>query len=210
MKSPMPPSAQKSPSIPTRYLVVFAFFISTKVMALVSVAIWLTVPAAGCNKTGGVPLRVVEQVDLNRYAGVWYEYASIPNPFQKGCFDTRATYIVRENQELEVINSCRRKSHAAPRSEARGRAWIPDLKTPAKLRVRFFWPFSGDYWVLGLAPDYSWAVIGQPSRRYGWVLSRTPHLADQGQREAREVIERSGYVYSRFLLTPQKVVPDDS
>lgn len=138
------------------------------------------------------PLQTVAAVDLQRYAGTWYEIGRYPNRFQKKCAtDVTATYTLRSDGKLDVLNSCRKAN--GERLSAKGTAKVSDPSSKAKLRVTFFWPFYGDYWVIGLDPAYQWVVIGQPSRKYLWILSRTPVLPAQSGVEVRKVIEGAGY-----------------
>ena len=126
------------------------------------------------------PVRTVDAVDLNRYAGEWFEVARFPNRFQSRCVsDVRASYTQRPDGRLDVINRCRTGGGSI--TEAQGVARVTDDRTFAKLKVRFapavlsFLPFVwGDYWILGLASDYSWATVGSPDRTYLWILARTP------------------------------------
>ena len=122
------------------------------------------------------PLEVVELVDLERYLGRWYEIASYPMFFQKGCTATTADYSLREDGLIEVINSCRKNTLDGKLKEAKGRAKVVDAETNATLKVSFFGPFWGDYWIIDLDPDYQWAVVGGPKRKYLWILSRTPQM----------------------------------
>ena len=116
---------------------------------------------------------VVPQLDLARYAGTWHEIARFPSFFERGCSGVTATYVPQPNGRIVVINRCMKDGKA---SEIRGEAWAPDPSEPAKLKVQFFWPFKGDYWVLELAPDYSWALVGDPDRKHAWILARAPTL----------------------------------
>ena len=124
------------------------------------------------------PLEVVERVDLDRYLGKWYEIARYPAWFQKGCFGSTAEYSLLPDGRIRVINKCRKGSPDGPIDSAKGKAEIIDKVTRAKLKVWFFWPFKGDYWIIDLDPDYRWAVVGEPRRKYLWILSRTPVLDD--------------------------------
>ncbi|HPD06285.1 MAG TPA: lipocalin family protein [Candidatus Bipolaricaulis sp.] len=154
------------------------------------------------------PLRVVEELDLPRYLGTWYAVASIPTTFERDCAQgTTATYTLLPNGQVEVVNAC--FSSDGQRIEARGRAWVPDPQVPAKLKVSFvnflglrFFP--ADYWVIDLAPDYSYAVVGHPSRSYGWILSRTPTptLPADTLAGIRERLEVQGYTWSQFRMIP--------
>ena len=152
-------------------------------------------------------VRPVASVDLQRYGGLWYEIARIPAWFQSGCVrNTTATYQLRDDGRITVINECLRRNGTIDR--ARGLARSIDPTTNARLQVSFVsflgWrPFWGDYWILGLDPDYRWAVVGDPSRRYGWILSRTPGLEPATLDATFAVLERNGYQRDRFVLTPQ-------
>lgn len=127
----------------------------------------------GCSAST-LPLETVATVDLQRYAGRWFEIASLPVAQQRGCSCTTAEYEIIDATTVRVINTCR-KDGAVDRVE--GKAFVVDGSNNAKLRVQFFWPFRGDYWVIGLDHErYSWAVVGLPSRRYCWILSRTPTM----------------------------------
>ena len=119
-------------------------------------------------------LTVVDSVDVERYIGTWYEIASYPAWFAKECTAATAEYSLRENGKIRVINRCRKRSMDGPQKEAKGKAEIVDTVTNAKLKVWFFWPFKGNYWIIDLDEDYQWAVVGEPKRKYLWILSRTP------------------------------------
>jgi len=130
----------------------------------------------GCSFFGSSdhpPLETVPSVDVQRYLGLWYEIASLPVRQQKGCSCTTAEYALLEKGVLSVINTCK-KGDGTDRVE--GKAFIVEGSNNAKLKVQFFWPFRGDYWVIDLAEDYSYAVVGLPSRKYCWILSRTPSM----------------------------------
>lgn len=115
-----------------------------------------------------------KSVEIDRYLGKWYEIARYEQGFQKGCEGVTADYTLREDGKISVVNSCRKEDGAI--TTANGRAKIVDARTGAKLKVSFFGPFYGDYWVLDRADDYSWAIVGEPAGRYLWILSRTPDL----------------------------------
>lgn len=120
-------------------------------------------------------LEVVPHVDLNRYAGRWYEIARLPNRFEKKCADSvTATYSLRTDGKVEVVNRCRKSS--GDYTTATGKAKVVDKTTNAKLKVTFFWPFYGDYWILDLGDNYEYAVVGAPNRKYLWILSRSRQM----------------------------------
>ena len=157
---------------------------------------------AGCSSAPpGPPLPTVSAVDLVRYLGNWYEIAVVPNRFQSQCVaDTLARYRP-QGDDIEVFNRCRQTDGSV--TEATGVAKVVADSGNAKLRVSFFRPFYGDYWVLALDPEYRWVLVGEPSRRYGWVLSRTPTLPPADQEAAMARAEALGYQRSAFRLTPQ-------
>jgi apolipoprotein D and lipocalin family protein len=128
---------------------------------------------------GQEPLNSVDFVDLDRYLGLWYEIASYPNYFQKGCTATTAEYTKDQNDKIKVLNSCRLDNPQGKLKTARASGWVVDKQSFAKLKVSFFWPFSADYWIIELdSKDYQFAVVGQPSRKYLWILSRSATLDD--------------------------------
>lgn len=133
-----------------------------------------TLAWAGLPARAQTPVASVAEVDLARYVGKWYEIASFPMYFQRNCVgDTTAEYAITPERELAVTNRCRTDSGF---DEAQGRAWAVTGGNNARLKVSFFWPFRSDYWVIGLDTDYRWAVVGNPDRKYLWILSRTPQL----------------------------------
>jgi apolipoprotein D and lipocalin family protein len=155
------------------------------------------------------PVRTVANVDLARYVGDWFEIARFPNKFQRQCLgDVRASYTRRDDGRIDVVNRCRTEDGA---NEATGVARVVDTSTSAKLEVRFAPAFLsflpsvwGDYWVLGLAGDYSWATVGSPDREYLWILSRTPVLPDADYGAAVAAAETNGFDVLRLVKTPQR------
>ncbi len=151
------------------------------------------------------PLTTVPSVDLDRYLGLWHQVALIPNRFQDQCVaNTTAEYTLREDGRITVLNSCDEAD--GKRDSAEGLARIVDTATNAKLEVSFFsvlgWrPVWGDYWVIGLDPDYQWAVVGTPSRKYGWVLARTPALSDEVMETVFGILEANGYRRDAFVVS---------
>lgn len=153
-------------------------------------------------------LITVNQVDLNKYTGLWYEIAKIPNLFQDHCaYGTTAEYKLLDNGRIEVINKCYEKDGEA--DVADGVANVVDKKTNAKLEVSFFSifgirPFWGDYWVIGLDDNYKWAVVGTPNRKYGWILSRTPTLPEDTMQQIFSLLKDQYYNPDAFEMTEQK------
>ena len=153
------------------------------------------------------PVRTVNAVDLTRYLGEWFEIARFPNRFQRSCTgDVRATYTRRSDGRIDVVNRCRATDKRI--IEAKGVARVVDVRTSAKLKVRFapavlsFLPFVwGDYWIVGLADDYSWAVVGSPDRAYLWILARTSTLETDRLDAARAAARVNGFDIDRLAMT---------
>jgi len=122
------------------------------------------------------PLQTVAEVDVERYMGTWYEIASYPQSFQKGCTGTTATYSLRDDGEVDVVNRCLLENLQGEEKESEGRAKVVNASTNAELEVSFFRPFWGDYWVIELDEEYRYAAVGHPGRDYLWILSRTPQM----------------------------------
>ena len=121
-------------------------------------------------------LEVVPHVDLKKYLGKWYEIARLPARFEEGCSDITATYSLSDDGTISVLNECKKNGKV---KRAKGKAKVVDKNTGAKLKVTFFWPFYGDYWIINLGNDYDYAVVGTPNRKYLWILSRTPQMDDK-------------------------------
>jgi apolipoprotein D and lipocalin family protein len=147
------------------------------------------------------PLETVPNVDVKRYEGKWYEIASLPFSFQDGCRCTTAEYQLREDGVLSVTNTCKKEDKI---SQAVGKAFVVEGSNNAKLKVQFFWPFRGDYWVIELADDYSYAVVGVPSRKYCWILSRTKTMSDDVYAALLERIKAKGFDVTKFNRTAQE------
>lgn len=166
-----------------------------------TIVVLLVLFVGACASTSQPPLRTVEAVDLGRYVGSWYEIALLPNRFQRMCVaDTQANYRVSDDRIL-VTNRCRNKDGKV--EGIAGFAKVLEGSNNAKLRVTFFRPFYGNYWILALGPEYRWALIGEPTRTYGWVLSRTPQLDDATLNNILDRAQSLGYDRTAFRRTPQ-------
>ncbi|UCH83548.1 MAG: lipocalin family protein [Candidatus Latescibacterota bacterium] len=163
----------------------------------------MPVGAFGTESDDENAVRTVRSLDLERYVGLWYEIARIPNSFQKKCArGTTAEYTLREDGRISVVNRCTKEDGSQIKAD--GVAKIVDAASNAKLKVSFFsllgWrPVWGDYWVIGLDDDYQWAIIGTPDRKYGWVLARSPELAEDTLDKIFGIIERNGYKRESFV-----------
>ena len=184
--------------------------VSKKIIAAAGL---LTLSAAllvKADKRDRPPLRVVESVDLARYAGLWYEVARLPNRFEEKCAgDVTAEYTPKGADRLKVVNRCRRRDGKI--TEAVGEARRAGEEGPnSKLKVRFapgflsLLPFVwGDYQITELAPDYSYAVVGAPGRKHLWFPSRTPQMDEATYRRLTEAARSQGFDVSRLIRTKQ-------
>jgi apolipoprotein D and lipocalin family protein len=158
-----------------------------------------TEPGPGTPRTAGT-------VDLARYAGTWFEAARFPTSFQDSarvrCEQVTATYTARPDGAITVVNRCNNALDGGAERVAEG---VARSASPGndRLRVSFFWPFYGDYWVIGLDPDYRWAVVGAPGRDYLWILSRTPRMAPADYEAAVAIARREGFDTARLRRTEQ-------
>lgn len=153
-------------------------------------------------------VQTVPSVDLTRYVGKWYEIAAIPQSFQKQCVaNVTAEYTSLKNGQIQVINSCDRKD--GTRSVSEGRAKVIDRETNAKLKVTFvkiidwIFAFGGDYWVIDLEANYKYAVVGHPTLKYGWILSREPALSQADLELISNNLKLQGYDTCQFIMTVQ-------
>ncbi|MBN1770985.1 MAG: lipocalin family protein [Deltaproteobacteria bacterium] len=159
------------------------------------------VPGCGRSTWPVSDLPVVESVDLRRYVGRWYEIASIPQWFQAGCSASTATYALRADGDVDVLNSCIVDGEL---DTARGRAWVVDPGTNARLKVEFAWPFAGDYWIVELGRDYDYVVVGHPERSALWILARRPRMDDRLYRGILERLAAVGYDVSAIVRTERR------
>jgi apolipoprotein D and lipocalin family protein len=143
-------------------------------------------------------LPTVESVDLARYMGTWYEIARFEQFFQKGCVASTATYRIRTDGDVEVINRCINESDGKLR-EATGHAWVVDPTTNSRLKVSFFWPFRGDYWIIDLGKEYEYVAIGAPNRKYLWILARQPLLDASVYAGIVERAARNGFAVENLI-----------
>lgn len=155
------------------------------------------------NRDVRVPIGHVAAIEPARYAGRWYEIARLPNAFERNCAGVTADYAVREDGRISVRNTCRAGAPDGPARVAEGVARIVDPQTNARLRVRFFGPFEGDYWVLDRAEDYAWSLVGEPSGRYLWILAREPVISDALRADLLALLAARGYRTEALEWTAQ-------
>lgn len=154
---------------------------------------------SACAQKGTIT--TVPNVDVNKYVGKWYEIAAFPQKFQKGCHCTTAEYTLTDKGYLIVENRCNKDKVDGEQSYIKGKAFIVENSGNAKLKVQFFWPFKGDYWIIDLASDYSYAVVGDPSMKYLWILCRTPKMEESVYQAILTRLVEKGYDLSKLVKT---------
>jgi apolipoprotein D and lipocalin family protein len=146
---------------------------------------------------------VVPTVDLNRYKGVWYEIARLPNYFERKLKCTSATYTLRDDGRITVLNKGYFITDPHKSTSSQGIAWVPDIKSPAKLKVQFFWPFSGNYWIMELDKDYRYVLVGDPSRKYLWILAREKKMEESTYKMLLQKAIDNGYDVKSIIRVEQ-------
>lgn len=166
------------------------------ILLIVSVLVFV-----GCS-TKHAPLATAKKVDIQKYKGTWYEVARFEHFFEKGCKNVTATYTLLEDEKIEVINRCT-MIEDNKKKEAKGIAYAVD-NTNSKLKVSFFRPFYGDYWIIDLDENYSYALVGSPSREYLWILSRTKTIDEITKKRLLELASKYNFDISKFIWTIQE------
>ncbi len=149
-------------------------------------------------------MQTVQDVDIERYMGTWYEVARFPHSFEKNLVGVTATYRLKENGNVEVLNAGYKYDLNGKRKSAKAFAKIPNPNEPGRLKVFFFWPFGADYLILDLDPDYQWAIVGSSSPNFLWILSRTPRLPEEQLQTLIGKAKSMGYKVENLQLVEQK------
>ena len=148
-------------------------------------------------------LEVAPYVDLDKYLGEWYEIARMPVSFEKNCYKTKASYSKNDDGTIKVVNSCHKGDVHGPVKTAVGKAFVADDETNAKLKVQFFWPFKGDYWILEVGDNYEYALVGEPSRKNMWILSRTAEIELDALKRLVNKAQENGFDTEKLIYTQQ-------
>ena len=158
-----------------------------------------------CTKSNSqmIDQTTVKALDLNRYLGTWYEIARFPHSFEKNLVGVTATYSLREDGKIEVLNQGFKNTLNGEQSKAVGKAKIPDKREPGKLKVSFFWIFYANYFVLELDENYQYVMIGSSSDKYFWILSRTPQMEPAVYEMLLEKARKRGYNLDKLYKVPQ-------
>jgi apolipoprotein D and lipocalin family protein len=161
----------------------------------------MVLPALAGVSTKTIP--PVEGFDLNRYLGTWYEIARMPHRFEKGLSRVTAEYSLFPDGKVRVLNKGF-KTEKNKWSEAKGKAWVPDPAAPARLKVRFFWPFSAEYKIIRLDPEYGWAVVTSGSTDYLWILCRRPVMDEALYQSLVQFLKDNGFDTNRLIRVEQE------
>ena len=158
----------------------------------------------GCNAIKSQTMKTVEKVDIERYMGTWYEIARFPHWFEKRLVGVTATYSLKKNGKVKVINMGYKDSLTGKLKRAKGFAKIPDPKVLGRLKVYFFWPFGGDYLILDLDENYKYVLVGDSSLKYLWILGRNPQLDDVIYNQLVDKAKSLGFDTTKLAKVAQK------
>jgi apolipoprotein D and lipocalin family protein len=176
------------------------------------ILIGLSLVGCGGHSLAPPPVQTAPSVDLSRYVGLWYEIARLPMWAQDKCVASTAEYRLLETGEVGVRNACVTRS--GDETSIEGTATVVDHKSHAKLNVVFdkwvvkvaswFTPSKeGNYWILRLDPDYRWAMVGTPDRRYLWILGRTPVMEEPLYQDLVDSARQLGFPMEQLIRSKQ-------
>jgi lipocalin len=171
---------------------------TTKIIQAVTILLILT-SCSSPMKT----LTTVPNVDLDRYTGKWYEIARLPNSFEKGLVCCTAEYSLRDDGKIRVTNTGKQEAGKGKVKSVHGKAWVPDKNEPGRLKVRFFWPFSGGYYIFHLDKDYQYVLVGNPSRKYLWLLARSPKIEESLYQQLVEIAKKNDFAVEQLIRVRQ-------
>ncbi|CAA9321939.1 MAG: hypothetical protein AVDCRST_MAG56-6962 [uncultured Cytophagales bacterium] len=149
------------------------------------------------------PLPTAPLVDLTQYMGEWFEVARLPVSYEENCVGTKAIYTMQPDGSVAILNTCHKGGLDGPLKTAKGKATVADRQSKSKLKVSFFWPFTGDYYILEVGNGYEYALVGEPSRKNLWILSRTPQMELQLLHNLVGKAQRLGFDTGRLIYTQQ-------
>lgn len=163
--------------------------------------------ANSCAQTtkNDIDVKTVENLDIEKYLGTWYEIARFDHSFERDLVGVTATYSMRKDGKIAVLNQGYKNTLDGKHSKAKGKAKIPNPNEPAKLKVSFFLFFYGDYFVLELGENYEYAMIGSSSPNYFWILSRTPQIDEKTYNMLIENAKKRGYDVSKIIKVEQAI-----
>jgi apolipoprotein D and lipocalin family protein len=176
-----------------------------KYLSIVLGTVLMVLSCSNLNMMKSIDTSTVDTLEIDKYLGTWYEIARFPHSFEKDLSGVTATYSMRKDGKIRVVNQGYRGGLDGKHSKAEGKAKIPDPDQPARLKVSFFLFFYGDYYVLELDEQYRWAMIGSSSPNYFWILSRTPQMDEQVYSKLLEKARERGYNLDPLIRVEQPV-----
>jgi apolipoprotein D and lipocalin family protein len=157
------------------------------------------------------PLETVEELKVENYMGKWYEIARLPNRFEDGLKCVTAEYSLRDDGKITVVNKGHQIENPEKVSSISGVARIPDPDKPGQLKVQFFWPFSGNYYIIKVDEQYQLALVGDPSRKYLWILAREKQIDESDFQRLSDLAAEKGFATGKLIHVDHdcKHSPDD-
>lgn len=162
---------------------------------------------SGCATHGSsmkkTPLPLAQNVDIPRFMGDWYVIANIPTFIEKGAHDAVEGYALRPDGRIATTFTFRKGSFTGPLKTYHPVGTIHDPVTRAEWRMQFVWPFQAAYLITYLDEDYTETIIGVPSRKYAWIMARTPQIPESRYNDLVRRMADMGYDVSRLQKVPQ-------
>ena len=172
-------------------------------LLIAGMTLFILVSCSNNTQMKTIDTTTVKRLDIEKYLGTWYEIARFPHSFEKGLVGVTATYSLRKDGKIRVVNQGFKGTLDGKLSTAEGKAKIPDLNDPSRLKVSFFLFFYGDYYVLELDEEYGWAMIGSSSPNYFWILSRTPQMDREVFLKLLDNAKERGYDLDQLIEVEQ-------
>ena len=187
-------------------MIILKFFISSKIYFKKASVLFFVMLAFTSSKAQNTVIdkTAVDNFDIQRYLGTWYEIARYDHYFERDLVGVTANYSFKDNGKLKVINRGYEKTLDGKISEAIGKAKTPNKDLPSQLRVSFFWFFYADYFILELDENYQWAIVGSKSDKYLWILSRKPQINKKQYQQLLDLIIKRGYNPELLIKVEQK------
>jgi len=158
---------------------------------------------SGCKEDTMESLKTVDYVDLECFMGDWYVIAIIPNFIEKDAVNGIESYTLLDNNKVQIDYIFRKKHADGKVKHLKPKAWIYNTKTNSEWRVQFIWPLKVPYLIIDLAEDYSYTVIGEPSRKFVWIMARKPSIDDEIYNNIIQKLSQVGYNVSKIQKMPQ-------
>ncbi len=170
---------------------------------IIVIFIILIVVITACKKENMEPLKTVDYVNLEKFMGDWYVIAIIPNFIEKNAVNGIESYRTLNKDGVKIDYRFRIKSPDGKLKHLQPKAWIYNRETNSEWRVQFLWPFKAAYLIIDLADDYSYTVVGEPSRKFVWIMAREPKIDDQTYNSILDRLSKQGYDTSKIQKMPQ-------